>query len=185
MRWVALTLVSAALAASACSRSDAERTASGLVDAAAANTMDVVAAAAPGVQITRTDGRSLRKATMFRLTPTNLEAFMRAAESLAALERNDSTVRAYLNVTVSDAGALDAEAGRRWLEANPKVHGAITSSGLSVQNYYVAAIAIAAAEQFLNHPKTVPVTPPLARNALLMQQHGRDLVRLRQLRRTP
>jgi len=182
---VALVLVSAAVAASACSQSEAERTESGSVDASAAMATDIVATTAPGVQITRTDGRSLRKATTFRLTPANLAAFMRAADTLASLERSDSAVRDYLNVTISDAGSLDAEAGRRWLEANPKVRNAITASGLSVQDYYVAAIAIAAAERFLNHPKAAPVTPPLARNALLLQRHGRDLVHLRELGRTP
>ena len=116
---------------------------------------------------------------MFRLTPANLAAFMRAADTLAALERSDSGVRAYLNVRVSDAGSLDAEAGRLWLESNPRVRNAITGSGLSVQDYYVAAIAMAAAERFLNHPKAAPVTPSLARNALLLQRHGRDLARLR------
>jgi len=182
---VALALVSAAVAASACSKSEAERTESGSVDASAAMATDIVATTAPGVQITRTDGRSLRKATTFRLTPANLAAFMRAADTLASLERSDSAVRDYLNVTISDAGSLDAETGRRWLEANPKVRNAITASGLSVQDYYVGAIAIAAAERFLNHPKAAPVTPPLARNALLLQRHGRDLVHLRELGRTP
>src|SRR5262249_6625255 len=114
---IALALVSAAVAASACSRIEAERTEPGPVDASAAMT-------APGVQITRTDGRSLRKATTFRLTPANLAAFMRAADTLASLERSDSAVRDYLNVTISDAGSLDAEAGRRWLEVNPKVRNA-------------------------------------------------------------
>jgi hypothetical protein len=193
-RWhVALALAAAAAVQSACSRSDAERTAraartasgsvdAGSVDAEEASTA-VFVASAPGVHVTKTDGRSIRKAMAFRLTPAGLAAFMRAADTVAALARGDSVVRAYLNVTISDAGSIDAEAGRRWLEANQKVRDAIRTSGLSVEDYYVGAIAIATAERFLNHPKRTPLTPPLARNALLLQSHGSDLARLHQLRR--
>jgi hypothetical protein len=189
---VALALAGAAVAQSACSRSDAERSAAGSVDArsvdagpvdAEALSATAVVASAPGVHVTRTDGRSLRKAMAFRLTPTNLAAIMRAADTVAALARGDSAVRAYLNVAISDAGSPDAEAGRTWLEANQEVRDAIRSSGMSVQDYYVGAIAIAAAERFLNHPKSTPLTPPLARNALFLQSHGSDLTRLRQLTR--
>jgi len=179
---VALALACAVVVQSACSRSDAERTAAGSVDSEALSITAVVASA-PGVHVTRTDGRSIRKAMAFRLTPTNLAAIMRAADTVAALARGDSTVRSYLSVTISEAGSPDAEAGRTWLEANQKVRDAIQTSGLSVQDYYVGAIAIAAAERFLNHPKSTPLTPPLARNALLLQTHGSDLARLRHLKR--
>jgi hypothetical protein len=184
---IALALAGAVVVQSACSRSDAERTAAGSVDAAAigaeAMSTTMVVASAPGVHVTRTDGRSIRKAMAYRLTPTNLSAIMRAADTVAALARGDSAVRSYLNIAISDAGSPDAEAGRTWLEANQKVRDAIQTSGMSVQDYYVGAIAIAAAERFLNHPKSTPLTPPLARNALFLQSHGTDLARLRQLRR--
>jgi len=182
-RWLALALVGTAAVASACARSEAERTEAGSLDAAGLTTNSIVIATTPGVHVTSTDGRSIRKAMAYRLTPANFAAFMRAAEGLATLERGDSAVRAYLTATVSDAGPIDAEAGRTWLEANQKVRDAIAASGLSVQDYYVASIAVATAERFLNHPKTTPLTPALARNAQLLQSHGSDLARLHQLRR--
>lgn len=178
-----LALALVATAAVACARSEAERTEAGSLDAAGLTTNSIVIATAPGVHVTSTDGRSIRKAMAYRLTPANLAAFMRAAEGLATLERGDSAVRAYLTATVSDAGPIDAEAGRTWLEANQKVRDAIAASGLSVQDYYVASIAVATAERFLNHPKTTPLTPALARNAQLLQSHGSDLARLHQLQR--
>jgi hypothetical protein len=66
--------------------------------------------------------------------------------------------------------------------ANAKARDAIESSGMTVADYYVASISIANAEQFLNHPKSVAATPALARNARLLQSHGRDLARLHAMR---
>ena len=136
----------------------------------------------PGVRVTRTDGASVTEAAIFRLTEKNFGAFMAAAESLVALERRDPAVRAYLAVNISDAGTPGAEAGRNWLIANAKARHAIESSGMSVTDYYIASISVSEAERFLNHPKSVPVTPALARNAKLLQSHGQDLAHLRSLR---
>jgi hypothetical protein len=136
---------------------------------------------APGVQVTQTDGRSVAEAGVYRLTEENFAAFMVAAENLTDLERHDPEIRQYLGVSVSNAGAPDAEAGRHWLVANARVRHAIETAGLKVGDYYVASISIANAEQFLNHPKSVTPTPSLARNARLLQSHGQDLARLRAL----
>jgi hypothetical protein len=180
----ALALIGLAGLQAACSGKDSRaRAEGGSVDLGAKRRTAAAAfPGAPGVRVTRTDSRSITEARVYRLTTQNFAAFMVAAERLAALERRDPDVRAYLAVNISDAGAPDAEAGRNWLVANAKARHAIESSGMTVADYYVASISVADAERFLNHPKSVPETPALARNARLLQSHGRDLARLRALR---
>lgn len=183
-RRFALALLGLAGVQAACSGRDSRAQAEdGSVDLGATRyTRASAVPGSPGVRVTRTDGASVTEAAVFRLTEKNFGAFMAAAESLVALERRDPEVRAYLAVNISDAGAPDAEAGRNWLIANAKARHAIESSGMTVADYYVASISVADAERFLNHPKSVPVTPALARNAKLLQAHGQDLAHLRSLR---
>jgi hypothetical protein len=50
---------------------------------------------------------------------------------------------------------------------------------LSVKDYFVASIAIAAAERFIADPKAAPPTPSLAKNAEFLRSHRLDLDRLR------
>ncbi len=180
----ALTLIAVAGLLAACSGRDSQaRAEDGSVDAGATLAPARTATSgAPGVHVTRTDARSVADAGAFLLTDEKLAAFMIAAESLAALQRRDPDVRAYLDVRISDAGVSGADAGRKWLEANEKAGRAIGASGLTVSDYYVASIAVANAERFLNHPKSVRATRALARNARLLQSHGRDLARLHALR---
>lgn len=181
---VALALAGFAGFQAACSGRDSRAYAEGgSVDAGVTvQTAAIAAAVAPGVHVTRTDGKSVTDAAVCRLTEETFAAFMTAAESLAALERRDPQVRGYLTANISDAGSPGEDAGRKWLAANDQARRAIAASGLTVTDYYVASISIASAERFLNHPKSVPTTPALARNARLLQSHGRDLVRLHALR---
>jgi hypothetical protein len=177
-RWsrAALMVAAVAGAASACSRSQAERTSSGDVDRTSG--MVVLATPAPGVQITRTDVSSVARAAAYRLTAQNFAAFMKAVDSVGTLARRDSAVRGYLAVSISDAGPANADAGLRWLRANAKVANAIQASGISVDDYYVASIAVVNAEHELLHPKATP-----ADNAEFLRMHTEDLARLHQVNR--
>ena len=137
-----LALISAA-ALSACSRHGNERTASGTLDTSIAKTSAIIDAAGPGVQVTRTDFRSMDKATEYRLTPFNFSRFMAAADSVATRQRRDPAMRQYLAINITDAGSTEADAGLKWLAASPAVTSAINSAGMSVRDYFVASIAIA------------------------------------------
>ena len=154
----------------------------GVLDDEALQTTAISGTGGPGVHVTRTDGRSVIEAASYRLTEDRFDAFMAAAEGLAALEQQDSVVRDYLDVAVTDAGAPDAEIGRNWLEANVKARAAITQAGLTVREYYVASIAVAQADRFLRAPRSAPRTPVLLKNAKLLKSHASDLARLRELR---
>jgi hypothetical protein len=180
---VALTLAAVGGVLGACSsRASGERTANGTLDSTALERTTIATTAGPSVRVTRSDGRSVARAAQYQLTRETFAAFRAAAESLAALERRDPHVRDYLDVNVSDAGSPDADAGRKWLESNDKVSHAIAASGISVPEYYVASIAIASAERFLNTPWGASPPLALAKNARFLQAHRGDLARLHLLR---
>ena len=154
---------------------------------AAAGSLDTVTTSAtpavgPGVHVTRTDAKSVRRAMEYELTPHNFATFLAAADSLAALAARDSSVRAYVSADLSDAGSPDADAGLRWLEADSLVSNAINSAGISVKDYFVEGIAIAAAERFVGDPKVAPPTPTLTKNAEFLRSRAADLARLRALK---
>ena len=73
----------------------------------------------------------MKKAMEFRLTPINFSRFMAAADSVASHEARDASMREYLSVNITDAGSPEADAGLRWLAANPTVVSAINAGGLS------------------------------------------------------
>jgi hypothetical protein len=171
----------ATLALVACtSRSFNERQAAGDLDSSVANA--IIDAAGPGVQVTRTDARSLKRATEFRLTPIVFSRFLAAADSVAARQARDPSMREYLSVNITDAGSPEPDAGLKWLAANPAVATAINSAGMSVRDYFVASIAIGSAERFLNQPSASPPTPTAKENATFLQQHRQELARLSALR---
>ena len=179
----ALATTATLTALSACStKSNGEHSAGGSVDTAVTRTTSITPAAGPGVQVTRTDGASVTKATEYKLTNDNFTHFMAAADSVVALEGRDSTVRSYLSQPIADAGSTDADAGLRWLESNNDVSNAINSAGISPRDYFVGSIAIAAAERFMNDPKAAPPTPTLTTNAAFLKSHTADLERLAALR---
>jgi len=163
-------------------KSNGEHSAGGSVDTAVTRTTSITPAAGPGVQVTRTDGASVTKATEYKLTNDNFAHFMAAADSIAALEGRDTTVRSYLAQPIAGAGSTDADAGLRWLESNGDLSNAINSAGISPRDYFVAAIAIASAERFMNDPKAAPPTPTLTENAAFLKSHAADLERLSALR---
>jgi hypothetical protein len=86
---------------------------------------------------------------------------------------------------VNDAGVntrvTTTNAGRKRLEENPTVAAAIASTGMSVKDYFVAAIAVAQAERFMNDPKSAPPTPALPSNAEFLRAHSGELAALRRL----
>lgn len=180
-RWATALTTMATLAACS-SGSNGEHSAGGSVDSAVTRTTSITPAAGPGVQVTRTDGASVTKATEYKLTNDNFAHFMAAADSIVALEGRDSTARTYLSQSIADAGSTDADAGLRWLESNGDLSNAINSAGISPRDYFVASIAIAAAERFMNDPKAAPPTPTLTANAAFLKSHTADLERLAALR---
>jgi hypothetical protein len=136
-------------------------------------------------QITSTDAKSVEHATEYKLTENNFRQFIAASDSLAALRARDPSVRALFDKQVNDAGVdtrvSTTNAGRKRLEENPAVAAAITSTGMSVKDYFVAAIAVAQAERFMNNPKSAPPTPALPANAEFVKAHAAELSALRQL----
>lgn len=183
IRVVASLLVTAA-ALGACSRGNStanQQSANGAIDTTSTD-LASVQAEGPGVQVTRTDSKSVTRSTRYELTPDNFAHFMAAADSLSALAQRDSAVRAYLTQDITDAGAKTMDAGRAWLDANPAVSAAINNAGISTEDYYVQSLAIAAAERYINDPKAAPPTPTLKKNAEFLRSHQADLSLLQSLR---
>lgn len=179
----AIAILLAIVLASACSRDhETRQTSSGAVDTSVLRTAGATPAAGPGIHVTRTDQKSVHLATQYELTDENFSKFMRAADSLATLERRDSTVRAYVGTNLTGAGAGEPDAGLKWLEANARVNNAIAAAGLSVPDYFVAGIAIASAERFMRDPAAAPPTPTLTANAEFLKAHTTELDHLRSLR---
>jgi len=180
-----LLLASATLAA-ACGRdrsNDSRSSAAGsldtsAVDTAALRTLGATPATGPGIHVTRTDGKSVTRAMRYELTSDNFSHFLAAADSVVAVASRDSSARAALGSNLTDAASTDADAGRKWLEAIPPVNTAINQAGISVKDYFVAGIAIAAAERFTADPKAAPPTPSLSKNAEFLRSHTADLKRL-------
>lgn len=182
LKRIIVPLAAVAAIAGCTSGAQTQREAAGSLDTSLAKTSAIVDAAGPGVQVTRTDSRSVKKATEFRLTPINFTRFMAAADSLAARESRDAAVRQYLGTNITDAGSSDADAGLKWLAANPDVLSAINSAGMSARDYFVASIAIASAERFIDDPRAAPPTPVTSENATFLRHHRSDLQRLEALR---
>lgn len=180
-----LLLASAGLVA-ACGRdrsNDNQRSAAGVLDTtsfdtAVLRTSGATSATGPGIHVTRTDGKSVTRAMRYELTPDNFSHFLAAAESVVAVASRDSVARAALQSNLTDAGSTDNDAGRTWLEAIGPVNVAINQAGISVKDYFVAGIAIAAAERFMADPKAAPPTPSLAKNAEFLRSRTVDLERL-------
>jgi hypothetical protein len=155
------------------------------VDTGLANSTTPIAGGT--AQITATDAESARLATEYKLTETNFRQFVAASDSLAALRARDPQVRAMFDKQVNDAGTdtrtETSNAGLKRLEDNPAVSQAITSTGMSVKDYFVAAIAIARAERYMSDPKAAPPTPAGPANAEFLKAHQAELERIRALER--
>jgi len=180
------TLLLAFTVIAACGRdrsNDNRASAAGALDTSAADTaalrtLGATPATGPGIHVTRTDGKSVTRSMRYELTPDNFSHFLAAADSVVAVASRDSAARAALQSNLTDAGSTDNDAGRKWLESNAPVNTAINQAGISVKDYFVAGIAIAAAERFMADPKAAPPTPSLAKNAEFLRSHKADLEQL-------
>lgn len=173
---------SAVLAACSNKTANQQNSAAGALDTASLRTNGAPAAAGPGVQVTRTDAKSVSRATQFELTADNFSKFLAAADSIMALESRDPSVRDYLGKNLTDAGSTDRDAGLRWLQANASVTRAINSAGMPVQDYFIESIAIADADRFIGNPSAAPPTPALSKNAEFLRSRQADVERLKALR---
>ena len=189
-RSAAALVLSAALVACSRSENSTTDTAAGNVAAAGAAIDTGMSNAATPVaggtaQITPTDAKSVEHATEYKLTEENFRQFIAASDSLVALRRRDPAVRAMFDKQVSDAGVNTTtstmNAGRKRLEDNAAINNAISSTGMSAKDYFVAAIAVAQAERFMSNPKAAPPTPALPANAEFLQKHQGELTALRML----
>ena len=181
-------LFAAAIAVGACSH-DNRTTADSASGALAGGTdighpVSVTPAAGGAAQVTSTDAKSVRLATEHKLTPENFAQFVKASDSLAVLRQHDGMVKALLNEQITDAATgtyvSGNNAGVQHLESNAKINNAIVSTGMSVPDYFVASIAIAQAERFLDDPKAAPPTPALGQNIQFLQQHRAELQAMRE-----
>jgi len=180
------TLLLAFTVIAACGRdrsNDNRASAAGALDTSAADTaalrtLGATPATGPGIHVTRTDGKSVTRSMRYELTPDNFSHFLAAADSVVAVASRDSAARAALQSNLTDAGSTDNDAGRKWLESIAPVNTAINQAGISVKDYFVAGIAIAAAERFMADPKAAPPTPSLAKNAEFLRSHKADLEQL-------
>lgn len=185
-------LLAAAVAVGACSH-DNRTTADSASGALASGTdighpVSVTPAAGGAAQVTSTDAKSVRLATEYKLTPESFAQFVKASDSLAVLRQHDGTVKALLNEQITDAATgtyvSGNDAGVKHLESNAKINNAIVSTGMSVPDYFVASIAIAQAERFLDDPKAAPPTPALGENIKFLQQHRAELQAMRERDKT-
>jgi hypothetical protein len=181
-RAVACVVAGSAVLAACSTKTPNPQNAAGTLDTAALRTNGAPAAAGPAVQVTRTDAKSVSRATQFELTTDNFARFLAAADSIVALEARSPAVRAYLGKNIADAPSPDADAGLKWLEANTAVSRAISSAGISVKDYFVESIAIADADRFIANPGGAPPTPALGKNAEFLRSHEADVERLKALR---
>lgn len=186
------TLLAVVLVVSACGGNDrmARDSAAGTVDTtaldtAAVQTLGATPAIGPLVAVTKTDSRSVRDATQLKLTEENFRRFVQASESLAVLRARDPQVRQLAERDLSGAGSTEEDAGLKLLESNDAASAAIQSAGISVRDYYVMAIAIAAAARYMDTPDAAPPTPVSEDNAEFLRSHQTELARVRELSNGP
>ena len=180
--------VAAVLVVGACSNHD-RATADSSAGAVSAGQTDIdrplsaTPAAGGAAQVTSTDSKSVRLASEYKLTDRNFQQFVKASGNLFALRQRDSSVRAMLEEQISDGAngtqVSAYDAGIKHLESNVAVNNAITSTGMSVPDYFVASIAIAQAGRFLDDPKAAPPTPALQDNIKFLQARRAQLQGMR------
>jgi hypothetical protein len=185
-------LAVAATLLAACSKGDSDGTPKGSKEIAAVattadtgNALGATPAAGGVVAVTPSDAKAVTRATEYKLTEDNFTKFVAATDSLAAIRKRDPATAAFLDQQITDNGSgtqVSANnAGRVHLENNPVVSSAISAAGLSVRDYFVAAIAIAQAERFMGNPKSAPPTPTLGPNAEFLNAHKAQLQHLHQV----
>ncbi len=188
-------LVAVAALLSACSKGDREENGGSLKGsreiAAVAATADTgnargtTPAAGGIVAVTPTDAKAVTIATKYKLTEDNFTKFVAATDSLSALRKRDPQTATFLDQQINDAGSgtkvTGNDAGRVHLESNAAISSTIANAGLSVRDYFVAAIAIAQAERYMGNPKAAPPTPTLGPNAAFLNAHKAQLDHLHSL----
>jgi hypothetical protein len=135
-----------------------------------------ISAIGPGIQVTTTDEHNVNRAFDLKLTDNDWSRFLKAADTVAALRARDPDVRQHLDQQI--AGAKTDDAGQKWLESDPKVSAAITSTGLTVKDYYRLGIVTANAMRFANNPNAAPPTPAGRSNAEFVKNHQADIAHL-------
>jgi hypothetical protein len=134
-------------------------------------------------KLTPTDTKSVYNAGKYKLTDENFRQFIVATDSVLALRARDPQVRDFLDKNITDAGnGTESEvwdAGRKRLEGYPAIKSAIEGTGMSVKDYFVAAIAIAQAERHMGNPSAAPSTATGRINAEFLNQHKSELSALR------
>lgn len=133
----------------------------------------------PGIQVTSTDEHNVNRSLDYKLTDNDWSRFLKAADTVAALVARDAEVRTYLSSQI--VGAKTDDAGEKWLEANPKVSGAIASAGITVKDYYRLGLVTAEAVRFMNDPSAAPPTPAGRANAEFVRGHKADVEHLRSM----
>jgi hypothetical protein len=153
------------------------------------NPLSVTPAAGGAVKVTATDAKSVTRAVKYKLTEENFRHFVQASDSLAALRTRDPQARNFLDKDITDGGngtrVATNDAGLKRFEAYPAISDAINSAGISVPDYFVAAIAVKQAERFMGNPKAAPPTPTLGANAAFLDAHSAELKALRSREQTP
>ncbi len=134
-------------------------------------------------KLTGTDTKSVYNAGKYKLTDENFHQFVVATDSVLALRARDLQVKDFLDKNITDAGdGTQTEvlnAGRTRLEQHPTISKAITGTGMSVKDYFVASIAIAQAERFMGNPNAAPPTAATRMNAEFLNKHKSELSALR------
>src|SRR3954468_4721917 len=146
------------------------------------NPLSVTPAEGGVAKLTATDTKSVYNAGKYKLTNENFRQFIVATDSVLALRSRDPQVRDFLDKNITDAGnGTESEgwdAGRKRLEQHPTIAAAIEGTGMSVKDYFVAAIAIAQAERFMGNPSAAPSTAVGRINAEFLNAHKSELAAL-------
>src|SRR4051812_15536056 len=143
-RMYALTLCLLPVLASACGKGGAATDSAGGNIAAqraavadTGNPLSVTPTEGGVAKLTPTDMKSVYTAGKYKLTDQNFHQFIVATDSVLALRARDPQTRDFLDKNITDAGNTTSEvwdAGRKRLEENPAISGAITSTGMSVKD---------------------------------------------------
>lgn len=152
-------------------------------DTAVTRTSAVTPATGVGAAVTATDMGAVAEANEYLITPAKWASYMKANERLARLSASDRGVATYLADSAQGVGAATLDAGVKRLDANPQVHNAIASAGMSTRDYLVMSVAVASASRYMNDPKAAPPTPATRDNAEFLRAHAADVQRLERMDR--
>ena len=167
-----LARVALAAALCACSRPMNERSASGTLDTSIVKTSAIIDAAGPGVQVTRTDVRSMDKATEYRLTPIEFLALHgRRRQRRQSAQRAMPAMREYLSVNITDAGSEKPTPGSNGWPRIRQSTSAINSGGhVRCATTSWPRSRLRPPNDSWEHPSAAPPTPTLGENAKFLKR---------------